>query len=328
MNRLVYMTFGSHLYGTATENSDTDRKGVYLPTGEEVLLGRYRQCVHLCTKTDQSAKNEPEDVDEEFFALSEYLKLLLQGQTVAIDMIFAPESFYLEPPSSLWLMVRDYRSELFCRNLSAFVGYCRHQAAKYGIKGSRVAAAKLALAYLQGLPAQDKLGAHIAHIVAGAHNEFISTETRNNINHLNVCGRLFPATSSVQWARTVVAKIVHEYGQRALQAERNEGIDWKALSHAVRVGHEVNELLTTGNVTFPRPEAELLVSVKRGEKPYAEVATMIEELMAQVEESAKTTTLPEKPNEKLADNLLSIAHFYAVTYGAGRTALGILTGLS
>ena len=31
-NIIVLMKFGSHLYGTNTENSDTDLKGIYMPT--------------------------------------------------------------------------------------------------------------------------------------------------------------------------------------------------------------------------------------------------------------------------------------------------------
>lgn len=51
-----------------------------------------------------------------------------------------------------------------------------------------------------------------------------------------------PFTGSIKSAREIAQRLVNEYGQRALQAERNEGIDWKALSHAVRVGREALEL--------------------------------------------------------------------------------------
>lgn len=71
------------------------------------------------------------------------------------------------------------------------------------------------------------------------------------VRHLEVCGRKMPFIGSIESAHKVAQRLVDEYGERALQAERNEGIDWKGLSHAVRVGREALELLETGRITFP-----------------------------------------------------------------------------
>lgn len=40
MNIAFECLFGSHLYGTSTENSDTDYLGVFIPSREEILLQR------------------------------------------------------------------------------------------------------------------------------------------------------------------------------------------------------------------------------------------------------------------------------------------------
>jgi len=37
---VVHMIFGSHLYGTNTPDSDTDYKGIFLPSREQVFLGK------------------------------------------------------------------------------------------------------------------------------------------------------------------------------------------------------------------------------------------------------------------------------------------------
>jgi predicted nucleotidyltransferase len=40
-NNLICETvFGSHLYGTSTEQSDRDYKGIFLPSAQDILLGR------------------------------------------------------------------------------------------------------------------------------------------------------------------------------------------------------------------------------------------------------------------------------------------------
>ena len=40
MNLIVKMVFGSHLYGTNTPQSDKDFKGVFMPTNEQIYLGK------------------------------------------------------------------------------------------------------------------------------------------------------------------------------------------------------------------------------------------------------------------------------------------------
>ena len=44
------------------------------------------------------------------------------------------------------------------------------------------------------------------------------------------------------------ARLLVEYGARALSAGHDGGADWKSLSHAVRVGQEGVELLRTGRL--------------------------------------------------------------------------------
>ena len=88
-------------------------------------------------------------------------------------------------------------------------------------------------------------------------------------------------------------------------AERNEGIDWKALSHAVRVCHEALELMATGWITFPLPNAAHVLSIKRGQTPYQAVAEEIEDLLEKVEAAQETSVLPEAPYDKFIDELVN-----------------------
>ena len=57
----LYLTvFGSHLYGTNTENSDKDYKGIFLPSIKKLMLEESVNNVTLTTgKTD--SKNSSED---------------------------------------------------------------------------------------------------------------------------------------------------------------------------------------------------------------------------------------------------------------------------
>src|ERR1700683_2655735 len=99
MDLIVMMRFGSHLYGTATPESDLDLKGVYLPEARDILLQRVKATVTSNRVKAAGEKNEAGDVDSEFYSLQRYLDLLAEGQTVALDMLFAPDSVMTVPPS-------------------------------------------------------------------------------------------------------------------------------------------------------------------------------------------------------------------------------------
>jgi hypothetical protein len=318
MDLLVEMQFGSHLYGTATPQSDLDFKAVYLPEARDILLQRVQNTVtHAPDKLD-GEKNAPGDVDREIHSLQRYLELLAEGQTMALDMLFAPESAMTSPPSALWLEIQANAPRLVTRRASAFLRYCRQQANKYGIKGSRVSAARQALAVL--VDAEAKYGTAAKLAVAETELEaaigisehvtliHLPTPADTLVRHFEVCGKKMPFTSSIKSAREIAQRLVNEYGQRALQAERNEGIDWKALSHAVRVGREALELLQTGKITFPLPYATEILSIKRGERTYEAVAETIDRLLVDVEEAAVLSSLREEPDFAFMDELVERAY--------------------
>lgn len=302
---LVTILFGSHLYGTSTPESDRDYKSVHLPSATEILLGTAKQVISTSTKSDGHAKNTAEDIDNESFTFQKFLKLASEGQTVAVDMLFAPEEFWIGGRDPLWWNIVAERERLLTSQSASFVGYCRTQANKYGIRGSRVAAARAArdmLAANLDKPGADKLGNLCTKIekltqeVEHAAIIDLPTPQGGSVLHWEVCGRKMPFTASVKSAFEIMERVVKEYGHRALAAESNQGVDWKAVSHAVRIANQAIELLGTGHVTFPRPEAEHLLAIKTGKVPYADVAKEIDALLIEVEEAAASSELPAKPD--------------------------------
>jgi len=318
MDLIMEIRFGSHLYGTATPQSDLDFKAVYIPDARDILLQRVRDNISISPDKDAGARNSPGDVDREIFSLQRYLSLLAEGQTMALDMLFAPDSAMTMAPAPLWREVQANAHRLVTRRASAFLRYCRQQANKYGIKGSRIAVARQVLAVFESAEAAYGTTAKLAVaetemnvFEAGAdHSAFVDLPTPSGqiVRHLEVCGKKMPFTSSIKSAREIAQRLVDEYGQRALQAEQNQGIDWKALSHAVRVGREALELFTTGRITFPLPCANEMLSIKRGELSYERVAEIIEQLLVQVEAAAEISSLPESPDQAFIDDLVTRAY--------------------
>jgi hypothetical protein len=326
MDLIVMMRFGSHLYGTATPESDLDLKGVYLPEARDILLQRVKATVTSNRVKAAGEKNEAGDVDSEFYSLQRYLDLLAEGQTVALDMLFAPDSVMTVPPSPWWCEIQASGHQLISRRATSFVQYCRQQANKYGIKGSRVAAARKVLAALS--TAQTRLGnttkleliaAQLADLAAAtAHVALVDLPSSGDrpVRHLEVCDRKISFSASLKMGREIAERLVNEYRQRALQAERNEGVDWKALSHAVRIGREALELFQSGRITFPLPYADHILGIKRGLVPYKTVATEIEQLLEEVEAAASASSLPKEPNRLLIDDLVTRAYMHKIKESA------------
>jgi predicted nucleotidyltransferase len=140
--KIVQMYHGSHLYGTNTPESDVDFKGVALAETYDVLLGRIPKVIESKSpRKGDGEKNQAGDVDLQVFSLHQFMHLALKGETVAVDMLHAPQS-KCQIWTDIWEELRRNRHLFYTRSMKSLVGYARSQAAKYGLRGSRLAAAK------------------------------------------------------------------------------------------------------------------------------------------------------------------------------------------
>ena len=322
MTVLFRCQFGSHLYGTNTPESDLDYKTVVLPSAEQVLLGRAHFNKTQNTKADSTAKNTSDDVDNETFSIGEYLKLLQQGQTVALDMLFAMQyPAVVQEVHPLWEELYRNRHRLLSKNAKSFIGYCFSQSAKYGVKGSRMGAVERMLRVLEGAPDTSLVGECLPGFVTAMEGETYFKVNRVSITPRNgekpyeqtfmeIVGRKFPVTATIMHTRNAIQKIYNEYGHRARQAKENQGIDWKALSHAIRVCGEATELLETGYITFPLEPSlrRFVLDVKQGKLPFDEVQERLEAMMDRVTEAEQSSMLPNEPDREWIQYWLLNAH--------------------
>jgi hypothetical protein len=311
---VVRIKFGSHLYGTDTPESDLDYKLVHIPDASDILLQRVKGSICNKRPKGEGEKNVAGEVDEESYSLQRYFELLMPGQTVAIDMLFAPQP---EHTSIVWINIKANKHKLLTKKSAAFVGYCRQQANKYGIKGSRVAAAREATRFfweqlvLHGTTAKITEIANLLPSLVGEHTHLVQLPQSSDGSlgwFFDCCNRKVGFTSTIKQAHEIYSRIFENYGDRARQAEGNEGVDWKALSHAVRVGQEAIELLETGNITFPLKNAVHILDIKKGRINYDEVANEIEELLGAVESASEKSSLPAEADQSWIDEFVLRAH--------------------
>jgi hypothetical protein len=100
-------------------------------------------------------------------------------------------------------------------------------------------------------------------------------------------------------------------GQAGAHTNRPElvarhGYDTKYAMHALRLGLQGVELLSTGRITLPVPEPdrEYLRSIRRGERPLAEVLDAIAAAEARLGRLRDSASVPDEPDRRWVDDWL------------------------
>lgn len=120
-----------------------------------------------------------------------------------------------------------------------------------------------------------------------------------------IAGKTFQETAGIKYVLDILRKFEQEYGARARMAAKNEGIDGKALSHAIRAAIQVKSILTDGDIVFPLKEAPYLLKVKQGKLDYStQVAPVLEELMDEVKALSDKSPLPNEVDTHVWDEWL------------------------
>lgn len=305
--QLVKVVHGSHLYGTSTPLSDLDYKGVHLPDGTSLVLQRPQNVIEGGVVAKEGTKNTADAIDYQSYSLQKFVGMLIAGDTVATEILFAPENSMVEM-DPIWPTIQAQAKCLLNRQVKGFVGYCQRQAAKYGIKGSRMAAVNRLIqilvdkAYAAKMATIEPLLREFTEQEEHAEWKNIPSPNGSDLWHIVCCDRAMPMTATIGEAFKVYTKVWENYGERARAAMTNQGIDWKAVSHAVRVARQALELLQTGNITFPRPDSHELLLIKLGKVPYDQVSPMLEDLVQQV--LTVESVLPPETPPALADGLI------------------------
>lgn len=296
----LYLTlFGSTLYGTETPGkSDVDIRGVFLPSLGSLALNAAPKSLHYSTGNEER-RNTAADVDIDLWSLQHWLlKLLPAGDTGALDMLFSPSH-------AACTLLRDDRLDdvfasplklLDAKNGRAYAEYSLGQAKKYGIKGSRIGALKSVHQWLQANcpdPApearlRDILDRLAADCADGRH---CSLETVQNDPALQLCGKVHVGSLRLSKFIRRVESDMRRDGARATEAEQNQGVDFKALSHALRALDQMEELLTTGKITFPLKNRDALIAVKQGAFSWPELEPKILARLAEIDALRDASTV-------------------------------------
>ena len=317
--KIIFETLsGSHVYGTNVATSDKDYKGVVIPDKKSILLQIAPRTRNNASNKPEGVRNGPQDCDREYFSLHYFMHLLLDGQTHPVEMLFIPSKFWTVP-SPEWEEIVAFRHLLISKKLTAFVGYAKNQANKYSAKGERYSTVGEFVKLLRLSDARSSLYSCLSHLEEliekyPKHSKIVNIENGGKlVPHLEVCGRKIDLNASVEYALNCYEWVYKEYGDRAKASA--EGVDWKAVMHAMRITEEALEILQSGNITFPRPNVDLLLDIRNGKVKYDMVMDHFDSLLAAINAESPLSRLPDNPHKELAEHLVLSAYTNAVMEG-------------
>lgn len=306
MKIILESIFGSHLYGLNTENSDTDFKGIILPSKEQILLGN--TSFHIDQSSNKNnQKNSKNDIDKTYYSLQYFLNLAINGETVCIDLLHGSKNNW-NISSDIWDYIIQNRSKFYTKNMKSYIGYVKKQAAKYGIKGSKINELETMITFLE--PYKNDVVGNV---------KFYDTDFGKWINHKNnkfydFLGSKFQDNLKVYYMIDTLSKIYEKYGERSKLAKENNGIDWKALSHAIRAGLQVKEIFVNGGFEYPLKESEFLLDIKLGKLDFLnEVEPFLENLVNEVYALSEQSSYPEKVDESFWNDFIKTIHLNIIT---------------
>lgn len=319
---------GSHLYGTATSSSDYDYKAVCLPALDELLINtKITNRKEKPEGVGDSDKMIAGETETEYLPLQVFMNDFFDGQTYALEVAFAARQGLFELPESVnddfgkeqVIKFADVLIDRFLtRNVKKMVGYAVSQSKLYGLKTQRFTTLNEVLTMLENylnklLPMPEPMISSVTLKDASRLvEELVKIPHVKNAELFNakggaelapgidICGKQFPLTARIVTVIQSVKKSLSQYGERVKQFD-GEGVDWKALSHAIRITEQVIELSTTGQITFPRPSAQFLLDVKSGKLALDEATEHLNSLFNKVDEVIEASVLRERTEELEAE---------------------------
>lgn len=292
---LLYVGFyGSHVYGLDRLESDIDIKAVCVPKLEELLLGQG-------TKT-HSYKNDKLNIEIEVKTISSFLNSAKSCDTNVVDMLHTPKEFWIGWTPE-WEELVSYRQCLYSKNMTGLLGYIKTHTHKYSHKIERYEEMKWIVNYLKDCESQEDVTIRYAVNTTGFQLFLDGAKYTKSVEllekgtqqqYLEVCGKKYIYTWSVNQLVEALEKEINRYGQRT-ETGVNSGLDSKSLSHALRVLYETKEILEHNTVTFPLTNAQEIKDIKTGiNTDLPNILNTIDKLYDECIELMNNSGLPEQ----------------------------------
>lgn len=328
-DRLLYsVVAGSRMYGTHTENSDVDIRGIFVPE-LSFLLNPFKETDYISDSTH----------DIQFYGLNKFVRLLANANPNILELLWAPKDCVINAHPLMEDTLLKHRDRFLTKKIKdSYCGYAHSQLGRIQghskwINNPQPKDPPALRSYVK-LHAPDKscnsitqeelypiLGGSIA-AKANAHvyklfkrsdgskePSFLSSDEQINPCFVDMSlERLEREAPKFLGLATINLELyqhdlklwkdywswkTNRNKERALTEEVN-GYDGKHAMHLLRLLRQCKEIFSTGEVHVRRPDAEELLKVRRGEVPYNKIIEEANQLKEDIETLYKVSALPEE----------------------------------
>ena len=244
MDEIFKTMAGSHLYGTANENSDLDVRGVvFEPLASLVGLSPFEQFEHG-------------GEDTTLYGLRKFAKLALAGNPNIVELLFAPtHGATCLTMTKYWNRILGIRPKFIDPRSVAtkFIAFSLSQYNKMLAHQD----------WVKNPPTEPNPKSYGAVFKFGGNVQW----TDHNL-------KIEYDQDKTNWEN--YQRWLRERNRDRFNNELKFGYDTKNAAHLVRLMNQAVELLAIGAITFPRPEAELLKDIRNGAWTIEQVGTFFE----------------------------------------------------
>jgi len=284
---------GSRLYGTNTEGSDVDYRGV-CKTPLRAVLDLFQGF--------EQKDGGFEEKDRTIYDLGKFMRLCADSNPNIIEMLFIPESHTLAS-SAEWELLIDNKDLFLSKKAKyTFSGYAMSQL--NDIKNHRQwfinPPKEKPTRKMFGLTDSPKVSGEGIQAISNIRFEYLRADVADELRR-----ELEYREEKRKWDNYVSWRDNRNPERRRL--EELYGYDVKHASHLFRLMSEGKELLLTGNITFPLPNYEEIRAIKNGKYQYEEIIEKSEIMDNEFVLWYEQSMLPHSPNKgELSDLYYSI----------------------
>ncbi|MFW7377511.1 MAG: DNA polymerase beta superfamily protein [Oligoflexus sp.] len=317
---------GSHLHGTQHKLSDKDYLGIFLPSLEDIFsLTKEPNELRQSIRKSVGPRNTAGDTDLIVLNLRKFLQLASEGQSNQLEMLFTPQSLILHQTEEYQSIVQNRDLFLSKAVEKTFYGFVKSQFNKSIGKSQNLQLIQKILAALsseeENLPSgqfsstmktSDLFTFQTDKYVLIGDCQIPKTISDNGTVVLEVAGRRFDLNAPIKNMKHSLLILEDKYGERTKKAKENGLIDFKSLSHAIRLCEELMELMTEYKITLPRPNSDYLRDVKLGKVDKNAAISYLSDMQSQVPDLIHASKLPDIPDHSKINALyqsIMIQHF-------------------
>lgn len=263
-NELLIVS-GSRLYGSNTEESDYDSRGCFIPSVDNILgLNPF----------DHYTDNQE---DYQSFSIKKFVTHLLNNDPQTIELLYAPENCILVK-TDIGQQIMDLKPYVVSQKIIRRI---------MGFSNSEWRKAKCEKMIIENRTKTED------DVILDIRNIFSPDKESMDL----VLEELLKNK-----AKTIVPSTTTLGAKRKKQYEKF-GYCTSSASHSIRLLGQLYELVTTGNIVFPRPNADFLRDIKLGKHTIQELDIVYNDLKNKID-SVTDIVIREKPDVKNVNKIL------------------------